>query len=172
MSTPKLSSLISILFVLLLSSFAVKAQEFTVPASVPSTKEEFVNSEKDMIAAAKWLESTAVGTNMDKRTKVNAWILAWIINSPTVTIEITSAFVKLFDKNPQLNAVWMANYARYVLENNYSTDKVKAHTAGLKSVIACYNLGGDVKKDKALTKVIDADKEGKLEDWVKDAVSK
>jgi len=27
-----------------------------------------------------------------------------------------------------------------------------------------------VKKDKALLKVIDADKEGKLEDWVKDAM--
>jgi hypothetical protein len=36
--------------------------------------------------------------------------------------------------------------------------------ASIKSVIACYNLGGDVRKDKLHTKVIDADKEGKLED--------
>jgi hypothetical protein len=59
-----------------------------------------------------------------------------------------------------------------VLENSYSTDKIKAHVAGLKSVIACYNLGGEVKKDKAITKLIDADKEGKLEDWVKEALEK
>ena len=114
--------------------------------------------------------SNPVGTDMDKRTKTNAWVLAWISGSPTVSIDVTSAFTKLFDKNAQLMLVWMAGYARYVLENNYSSDKVKAHTAGLKSVIACYNLGGDVKKDKSLTKVIDADKEGKLEDWVKNAV--
>jgi hypothetical protein len=150
---------------------AVKAQNFEVPGTVPSTKEEFVSSEKDMIAAAKWLEATPVGTDMDKRVQVNAWALAWIINSPTVTIEITSPFVKLFDKNPHLNVVWMAGYSRYVLENNYSKDKVKAHTEGLKAVIACYNLGGDLKKDKALTKIIDADKEGKLEDWVTNAVN-
>ena len=33
------------------------------------------------------------------------------------------------------------------------------------------NLGGDIKKDKALSKLIDADKEGKLEDWVRDALA-
>ena len=154
----------------LLISLVSAAQDFEVPQSLPSTKEEFVKSEKDMIAAAKWLENTAVGTDMDKRVKVNAWVIGWIINSPTVTIDVSSSFVKLFEKNPQLNAVWMANYSRYVLENNYSTDQVKAHVAGLKAVINCYNLGGDVKKDKTLTKVIDKDKEGKLEDWVRDAV--
>ncbi len=151
-------------------SFVSYAQDFEVPAETPSTKEEFAKTEKDMIAAARWLENTAVGTDMDKRIKVNAWVLAWIINSPTVTLEIHADFVKLFDKNPQLNIVWMANYARYVLENSYSTDKVKAHLAGLKSVIHCYNLSGDIKKDKSLSKLIDKDKEGKLEDWVKEAI--
>jgi hypothetical protein len=156
----------------MLVSFGSRAQDFQVPATIPSTKEEFTSSEKDMIAAAKWLETTPIETNTDKRTKVNAWVVAWISGSPTVTIDVNSAFTKLFDKNPQLMIVWMAGYARYVLENSYSTDKIKAHVAGLKSVIACYNLGGEVKKDKAITKLIDADKEGKLEDWVKEALEK
>jgi hypothetical protein len=151
-------------------AFGASAQDFDVPAELPSTKEEFTNSEKDMIAAAKWLEATAMGSQMDKRVKVNAWVIGWIINSPSVTLEIHSDFVDLFDKNPHLNAVWMANYARYVLENNYSKDQVQAHVAALKSVISCYNLGGDLKKDKSLAKLIEKDKEGKLEDWVKDAL--
>ncbi|MEI9943020.1 MAG: hypothetical protein WDN26_02255 [Chitinophagaceae bacterium] len=41
----------------------------------------------------------------------------------------------------------------------------------MKSAVNCANLGCDIKKDKALTKVIDADKEGKLEEWVKEAMS-
>ena len=157
-------------FLFLLSTLVINAQNFEVPADLPTNKEEFVKSEKDLIAASKWLENTAIGTDMEKRQDVNAWVLAWIINSPTVTIEVYSSFVKLFDKNPHLNAVWMAGYARYVLENSYSTDKVKAHTEGLKAVINCYNLGGDLKKDKALNKIIEANKEGKLEDWVIEAV--
>jgi hypothetical protein len=87
----------------LLICFVSTAQDFEVPQSLPSTKEEFVKSEKDMIAAAKWLENTGVGTDRDKRVKVNAWVIGWIINSPTVTIEVSYSFVKLFEKNPQLN---------------------------------------------------------------------
>lgn len=102
------------------------------------------------------------------RTKANAYIIAWLTNSPTVTIELRASIVKPLEKNNHLLSVYMAGYARYCLENNYSTDKLKCNTAGLKSAIKCYNLGGDVKKDKALSKLIDADKEGKLEDWVRE----
>jgi hypothetical protein len=75
--------------------------------------------------------------------------------------------MKLLDKNPQFVGLFMASYGRYCLENNYSKDVLKATTAGIKSVINCYNLGGEVKKNKLLDKAIAADKEGKLEDWVK-----
>jgi hypothetical protein len=161
-----LSSFLSGLFLLI--TFVSSAQDIDVPANLPSTKDEFVKSEKDFIDAAKWLENTAIGMHTDKRKKMGAWTTAWIINSPTVTIEINAAITKLFDKNPDLLIVFMAGYGRYCLENNYSKDAVKGNTAGIKSAINCYNLGGDTKKDKALSKVIDADKEGKLEDWVKE----
>ena len=68
--------------------------------------------------------------------------------------------------------VYMGGFARYVLENKYSTDSLQANVAGVKSVIACYNLGGDLKKNKDLAKVIDVDKEGKLEDWVREAMKR
>jgi hypothetical protein len=172
-SSPKLIAMkISTILSIFCLSFSIisSAQSFEVPANVPSTKEEFINSEKDMIAAAKWLETNPVGTDMDKRTKVNTYIIAWITNSPTVTVELRESIFKPFDKNPQLLSVYMAGYSRYCLENNYSKDQLQCNLAGLKSAINCYNLGGDIKKDKALTKLVDADKEGKLEDWVKDAL--
>ncbi|MEI9810930.1 MAG: hypothetical protein WDO16_25310 [Bacteroidota bacterium] len=59
---------------------------------------------------------------------------------------------------------------RYSLENNYSKDDVKCNVSGIKAAIACYNLGGDIKNEKLLAKVIEKDKEGKLEEWVKDAL--
>ncbi len=155
----------------LLLTIVSSAQDFEVPSELPSTKEEFTQSESNFIKAAKWLESTPVGTQEDKRTRMNAWVIAWLTNSPTVTIEVQSAIIKPFSKNSQLLSVYMAGYGRYVLENNYSKDALKANAAGMKSAVNCANLGGDIKKDKALTKVIDADKEGKLEEWVKEAMS-
>lgn len=154
----------------LLLSVVTAAQEFDVPANLPKTKDEFVKSEPDFIAAAKWLESTAVGAQADKRKKMNAWALQWVMNSPTVTVEVMSSLMKPFDKNPELSLLSMIGYTRYCLENNYSTDKLKCNTAGIKAALNCYNLGGDVKKDKAITKLLEADKEGKLEDWVKEAM--
>ena len=155
---------------LLLLSFVATAQDFDVPANQPTSKDEFVKSEGDFIKAAKWLETTAIGTQTDKRKQMNAWVLLWITNAPTVTVELQQPIGKLFEKNPDLLLVFMAGYTRYCLENNYSKDGVELNTAGIKSAINCYNLGGDVRKDKTLSKVIDADKDGKLEDWVGKAI--
>ena len=139
-------------------------------STLPKTKEEFVKSEPDFISAAKWLETTPLGTDNDKRKQMNAWVLAWLVNSPTVTVEVSGGLTKLFNKNNDLLGVFMAGYVRYCLENNYSKDKLKGTVAGVKSAINCYNLGGDIKKDKSLKNAIDADKNGTLEDWVKQVI--
>ena len=157
------------LFIVLLLSISINSIA-QAPEKLPGTKEEFVSSEKDFISAVKWLETTAIGKDMDARVKTNAWVLAWLTNSPTVTIEVRSSILKIFDKNPQLMLVFMGGYGRYCLENNYSKDDFKCNLAGIKAAISCYNLGGDVKKDKNLTKVIEKDGEGKLEEWLQDAM--
>ena len=163
---------ISVSLLFLISAFIslpVKAQDFIIP-DLPSTKEEFIKSEPDFIKAANWLEKTTITSETKNRTLVNAYVTAWVINSPTVTIEMRSSILKAFDKNAQLLPVFLAGYSRYCLQNNYSKDELKCNVAGLKAVINCYNLGGELKKDKALLKVIDKDNEGKLEEWVQDAM--
>ena len=151
------------------SSLKLAAQDFSIPA-LPATKEEFIKSEPDFINAVNWLEKTVITSDVKNRTLVNAYVTAWVINSPTVTIEMRSSILKGFDKNAQLLPVFLGGYSRHCLQNNYSKDELKCTTAAMKAVINCYNLGGDLKKDKALLKIIDLDKEGKLEDWVKEAI--
>lgn len=151
---------------ILLATIIATAQDFTIPA-LPTNKEEFIKSEPDMIAAAKWLEANPVGTQPEKTTQVNAYVLKWITDSPTVSIEIDADFiVKLFDDNTQLLMVFMAGYTRYSLENNYSKDKQKCYTAGIKSALANYALGGDVKKNTLISKAIKEEREGRLLEWV------
>lgn len=165
----KLKSALLFSAFLLASVFSVSAQSFDLPTNVSfKTKEDFSGYEKDIIAAAKWLEATPVGQENEKRVLVNAFVLQWLTGSPAVTMEINKFAMDVTDKNPMLNMMLIAGYVRWVLENNYSTDKIKAYTAGVHSVINLYNLGGEVKKNKKLTTAIEKDKEGKLEDWVAD----
>lgn len=155
---------------LLFLSTAAAAQNAPAVPALPATKEAFISSEKDFLTVVKWLETTPLGTDAGNRKLLNAWTMAWLTNSPTVTVSVRASILKLFDKNPELMMVYMGGYARYCLENNYSKDELKSNVAGIKAAITCYNLGGDVKKEKALLKVIEKDSEGKLEEWVADAM--
>lgn len=149
------------------------AQEFQVPENVTlNTKEDYVTTEKDVISASKWLEATPLGKEMDKRVKVNAFVLMWLTGSSTVTVEVNKLSTDLTDKNPHLLGVFLASYARYALENNYSKDQLKGYTAGIKGMINCYKLGGEAKKNKLLDKAVAADKNGKLEEWVKENMNR
>lgn len=152
-----------ILLCLNISSFA---QEFSVPEATLESKDDYAKYEKDIIRAAAWLESTPIGKEMDKRTQVNTFVIKWISGSPSVNVEIGQLTMKLTDKNPSFIGAFMAAYARYALENNYSKDAVQGNMAGIRSIIKLYNLGGNVKKNKTLQKAMEAEKEGKLEEWV------
>ena len=155
---------------MLLLSLVCNSQVYNVPQNQPSTKEEFLKSEPDFIKASNWLESTAIDKESYSRKKTNAWVIVWITNSPTVTVNMHANVLKPFDKNPDLLAVFMAGYARYVIENNYDKDDFNGNLAGIKSAIKCANLGGDLKKDKNLASLIDSEKSGKLEEWLKNAL--
>lgn len=49
-------------------------QEIIVPNVELKTKEDFVKTEKNIITASHWLETTQLGKEMDKRTKINAFV--------------------------------------------------------------------------------------------------
>jgi hypothetical protein len=127
-------------------------------------------AEKSVVYASQWLESNPVGSYPDKRKEISRFVIMYALNTSTVTVTSYGPIINLFDKNSDLNTVWIAGYCSYVISHSYSKDELQANLAGLKSVIKCYNLGGDFKKDKDLAKMLDADKEGKLEDWVKEAI--
>ncbi len=154
-------------------SVSAMAQEFELPDNITlSSKEDYARYEQDIIKAARWLEATPAGKEENKRQGVNLFVMQWITGSPTVTINLRPVVLKISDKSPQLNMMFMAAYARWCLENNNSKDELKAYTAAIKSILNLYNLGGEVKKNKTIQKALDADKEGKLEDWVKENMDK
>jgi hypothetical protein len=103
---------------------------------------------------------------MDKRKKVNVFVLTWVAGSSNVKITFHPIVAKLSKKNHHLLGMFIGGYARYVLENKNDGDELKAYTAGIRSVINLYKLGGDVKKNTTVEKAIGAEKAGILENWV------
>ncbi|SEW34870.1 hypothetical protein [Chitinophaga arvensicola] len=158
---------------LLLFTTITLAQDFHVPENVNLyTKEDYARYEKDIIAAAGWLESTPVLNNDKKRAMVNLFVMDWIMGSPTINIEMRGFVLEVMKKNSQFPVVFMAGYARYVLENNYDKSVLNGYVAGLKSITHLYKLRDGIKRDKKMEKLIEIEDTGKLNEWVQEKLDR
>jgi hypothetical protein len=133
---------------------------------LPTTKEEFTASEPRVINTINYLETTPMDKQGDAWRAQAALLMAWLTNSPEVTIDVDSKTVTFGKKNPELLMIFMGGWTRYVLQNGYSRDKVQANVAGIKSAIKVYKLGNGLKKDKEIDKLVKLDDGGGLEAWV------
>ncbi|HET6228205.1 MAG TPA: hypothetical protein VFF27_18135 [Bacteroidia bacterium] len=167
MKTIRTTLLCCFLLVLNITSFAQELLD-----KVPSTKEEFVASEKKVINTINWLENTPLGTEDDKRKSQSALFIAWVSGAPTVSLEINANVLPFTEKNKDLLIIFMAGATKYCLENSYSSDAVKYTTAGIKSAIKVYKKGMSIQKDKAMEKIIKTDESGGLEKWVREQLAK
>lgn len=140
-------------------------------SKLPSTKEEFAASEKNVIATIDWLEKTPFNTEENKRKNQQALLFTWLSNSPTVTVELDENIVTFMKKNPDLLITFMGGWTKYCLQNNYSKDKVQGSIEGIKSVIRVYK-SQTLKKDKEVEKYIALEEKGELENWVKSTLNK
>jgi len=125
---------------------------FEVPDAVLNTKEDYAKHEADVIAAAKWLEETDLDKERDKRTQVGAFVVKWILGSPTVHVEMNRPLLNLIGKNDALLTIYMASYARHTLENK-GADKFASNKAALQSLINVYKKGISIKESKEMEKI-------------------
>jgi len=147
------------------------AQQDNLLSAVPSTKEEFVQSEPAVVNTINWLEQTPLDEKEERKTQ-QALLVAWIINSPTVSIELNEKTVPFTKKNDALLVMFMAGWTRYCLQNNYSKDPVQCNLAGIKTAMIVYKKGIAIKKDKEMEKLIALDNKGELEQWIKETLPK
>lgn len=166
--TKKFFSVIVFVFSVSFAQFAFGQELLT---KVPSGKDEFKASEKNVIATIDWLEKTPFDTEETKRKNQQALFIAWVSDSPTVTIELNADILTFTKKNPELLVTFMGGWTKYSLENNYSKDVVQGSIAGIKSVIRVYK-SQSIKKDKEVEKYIALDEKAELESWVKSTLNK
>lgn len=139
--------------------------------SVPSTKEEFSATEKQVIATINYLENTPINDKDEKQLQQRSLLIAWISGSPQVTVSLNASTIDFNKKNSILLVIFMGGWTKYSLENNYSKDDVQCTLAGLKSAIKVYQ-SNKLKKDKFMDNMIELNDKGELEAWVKSKVEK
>jgi hypothetical protein len=143
------------------------SQEFVVPANYRlEIKEDYSPYEKDIIAAAKWLETISFNSESEKLSEASAFVIKWISGSPTVNVEIFPVVMDLENKNKGMLVLYMTACARYSLENGYSKDMRAQQKAAILSMINAYKSANGIKKDKKMDKIVKANDEGKLDEWL------
>ena len=153
-------------YLLFLAIPSVRAQ-YNVPQGYAfNTNADYKAYEKDVIATAKWLEATPLDFAPDKRKDAAIFIMQWITGSADVSVELTSAIVGFENKNKGIMPLYMAAAARYVLEHNYSTDKVARQRAGLKAIIEAYKKTKGINKDEKMEELMKSEANGKLDEWI------
>lgn len=140
---------------------------FEVPQNVElKAKDDYTQYEPAVIEAAKWLEETDLNKETGKRQQVNAFVLKWVSGSPTVHVEINEKLGKIYGKNIQLLALYIASYTRHFLENKSTATKFSATKAGLISMIDVYKKGIEITKSKEMDKLIKLKDNNKLDDYI------
>ncbi|TDX02093.1 hypothetical protein [Dinghuibacter silviterrae] len=144
-------------------------QDIDVPDSIPCTRESFEQSETFVLEAIDWLETTPVSQKTERRKLLEAYMTAWLTQSPTVNIDLNAKIMPYNKKNLELVMVFMSGWTRYALQHDYTRDPVPCNLAGLRSVIKVYNanVGRGIRKDKAVEHLVDLERKGMLEDYVR-----
>jgi hypothetical protein len=160
---------VGILF-LLISILTVQGQTtFEVPQNVElKSREDYAKYENAIIDAAKWLEETDLNKEIDKRQKVNAFVMRWVEGSPTVNILITEKLIKICDKNTHLLGLYMASYSRFFLEHKGTATNLSAAKAGLLSIMIVYKKGINVTVNKEMDNLIELTNENELDEYIDD----
>jgi hypothetical protein len=160
----KLVSIIVLGFLAIAKS--ANAQGYEVPKDYTlKAKEDYSRYEADVIATVDWLQKTSWDDEQAKRTEANAFLMAWLTGSPTVTITIGAPLMKLVDKNPDLLMIFMGGYTKYALQHKDSPNANADNVAGLKALIAKYQAEKNHKRNSSVEKLIKVDQDGKLENW-------
>lgn len=147
------------------------AQSITVPNYKFDKDEDFKKYEPQILECINWLNSQPMTVEPEKRKAAEKFILEWIIGTPDVSVELNTNTVNFSSSSANLIVYYFAGAAKYILDGGEKDNKVKITAAGLRNVIAIHTAN-KFKKDKSIEVLIKQEKNGNLDAWIKEQLSK
>ena len=125
--------------------------KFELPKNIElKTKEDYTKYQGTVVGAEKWMEETDLDQQTEKRQAINQFIVQWVAGSPTVTISLDESLAQLTEKNPDLLALYLASYSKYIIEHKNDPSNFNAACAALTSISKVYRKGINVYRNKRL----------------------
>ena len=135
----------------LMADRVVGQAKFELPKNIElKTKEDYTKYQGTVVGAEKWMEETDLDQQTEKRQAINQFIVQWVAGSPTVTISLDESLAQLTEKNPDLLALYLASYSKYIIEHKNDPSNFNAARAALTSISKVYRKGINVYRNKRL----------------------
>ncbi len=162
-----MKKILAILFGLAICGSAI-SQTFEVPKNYSLVQiPDYNKYEPDVLKGIDWLQNTPLGKEDAKRKEAYAFILKWMMGSPTVTIVVNGDIVKFSSENPDLVFIFMAGWTKYSLQTKDFKNQVIGNLKGIEAVIDFYKRNKEkLVKDKQVEKLIKLQEKGKLEKYI------
>lgn len=148
----------------------IYAQDFTSLADVNiTTAEQCRTYDSKALEAANYILTTAIDGTNNNRFGAMSFLIKWMTATPDYTFELGGAVAKMGKKDDFLLAVYMSAMVKFCMENkDKAKDKKEVELAAMHALaVYAANEANNVKLDKDLKKLIAADKEGKLKEYLK-----
>ncbi len=130
-----MKKVILVLFIAL--STGLNSQSIEIPANVQlNSKEDYKKQEALVLKAIDWIQNTNLDKDIEKRKDVNAFLMKWMMGSPSVSIELIGGVVPLDCKECLMS--FLAGWTKYSLENDYSKNKIEGALSGTNRMIDFY----------------------------------
>ncbi len=160
--------ILSLFSLFALLTLTLHAQEYNAPIDPKLEKaEDYAKYEPDVIKCIEYLEKTPISSSNERRD-ANAFLFKWISGSPTVTIDLRPYLMGLVKENKDFLMIFMGGWTKFAIQNPDVKDKMKGHLAGLQAIVRVYIQNPGIRKDEAVEAIVKAEKNGALEDWLKD----
>ena len=161
-----------LVFALLFAMASLLTANAQVKLEIPAetvdlkTKEDFVKYESVVVNAAKWLELTPLNKQKAQRKELGIFTFKWVVNNPTLDVQLNERLSQIYGKNDELLIIYLANYARNIIENKEAATKFTATKAALTSIMNVYQKGVRITKTTEMDELIKLTKDNKLDEFV------
>jgi hypothetical protein len=168
--TKYMKTLILLLFLELFCKLSF-AQNLPDYSSIKLDAKEDYNSTADDAAlqAANYILSSPIDNKNNGRLKSIAYVIKWMQGTPEYNFTLDEQSTKFAKKNDDLLGLYMAAMVKYVLENKAdSKDQNKIKLNSVKLIVAYSRASrNNVKINKELKNLIEADDKGQLAEYLK-----
>jgi hypothetical protein len=155
-----------LLLILLLTTVTGKLFAQVVPAFDQykfNADSDYKVADSIVLQTANYLLSTPIDQNESTRLKAGHFVMQWVEGTPNYTFALEQNAIRYLSDNVDLMLLYVTSMAKYALVA-HSNDP-KANTINGVKVLLTYinNSANNVKMDKSLKRLSDANDKGKLE---------